>query len=359
MTDDRLALLLISLAEPFDCVKRTSLYSLCEEPKDLFDYLTEYKNDLIENYTLEVYNRLLEASDKNRLYDFIEKNERNDVKIITILDDEYPSSLKEINDPPLVLYVKGDVSLLNTHTIGVVGPRKPDEYGISVVRKFVKGFAGSGVTVVSGIAAGVDAVAHSTALDNNGKTIAVMPCGHGVIYPIENASLYRKVAERGLLISEYPMDFKVRQFTFLERNRLISGLSDALFVPECETKSGTMITVNYAIEEGKPLFVTPGGVFDKMSKGTNELLVKGLAACVTDETMVLKELGIDNAAKDSYMQLTIQEQSVLDILEDGTIHFETLLERSKLTQKELLAILAKLEAYGLIRRSTGNYFSRY
>jgi len=351
-------LIWISISEIASCEKRDRLRLFAEEVQDLFDNLESYRQDL-EQLGKDVYERLLAHRNADLIDDFLQKNLAQNVKVVTYYDDDYPQTLKDIPNPPIALYCKGDIELLNKPSIAVVGPREATDYGIMVAKKFVETFAKEGLSVVSGIARGIDTVSHRTALDNKGKTVAVLPCGQDVVYPAENYRLYDLVADYGLRVTEYPLGTKVKQYTFVERNRIISGIANALFLPEAAENSGTMITVGHALQEGKPIYVVPGSVFSKTSKGSNKLILQGDGIMILSPEDVLKEMGITAKSEKPPMQLSLEETAVLDALEKGDTHFESILSQTGLSSKTLSVILLKLELEGMIRKSAGNYYSKY
>ena len=214
---------------------------------------------------------------------------KNDIKIINISDDNYPAKLKNIYAPPITIFAKGDISLLSSKAIAIVGSREPSKYGIYVAEKFSKELSKEGIAIVSGLAKGIDTFAHVGALSSFGKTIAVLGSGIDVVYPKENAKYYREISEKGLIISEYIVGTAPESKNFPQRNRIISGLSDGVLVVEARKNSGTMITTDFALEQGKELYVIPGNITSNLSAGTNNLIKEG-AKLVTDVCEILEDL---------------------------------------------------------------------
>ena len=209
---------------------------------------------------------------------------------IKIDDDRYPKLLKEIFDPPEVLYCVGNIALLNASSIAIIGCRNMSKYGEKVARIFAEGISKAGITVVSGLARGIDKVAHENSYKNEGRTIAVLGSGLDIIYPKENEQLYKYIINNGgLIISEFPEGTRPNKENFPQRNRIISGLSKGIIVVEAKRKSGTMITVNHALEQGRDVFVVPGNIDSINSTGTNELIKEG-AKIVTTYKEVLNEV---------------------------------------------------------------------
>lgn len=204
----------------------------------------------------------------------------------TIISDDYPAGLKEIVCPPFVLFYYGDLSLLNNRCIGVIGSRKPDNYGLEVTQKIVQGLVENNFTIVSGMALGIDAIAHQSALKNNGKTVAVLGSGIDYCYPKTNLDIYTKMKDSQLIISEYPNDLIPKPYNFPVRNRIIAGLSASILVTEANKKSGTMITVGYALDQGKDIFCIPSRINDP--SGCNTLIQQG-AKLVLDINDIIED----------------------------------------------------------------------
>lgn len=290
----------------------------------------------------------------------IEEMNKKGIVAVTLGSDNYPSELANIYDPPLVLFCKGDLSLLSddVRKLAVVGTRRITRYGKDVTREFVSAFAKADVCVVSGLARGVDSAAHKAALDEGGKTIAVLGCGADVVYPPENAELYDEIAAKGLIISEYPPGTPPHAFRFPERNRIISGISKGVLVTEAGAGSGSMITADTAIEQGKDLFVVPGSIFSETSRGCNDKIKELQAAAVTrpEDIIGTEEKRAD--ANDLAVQLTLEQARIISFLEEcESAHFSELLEKSGLTVNELTALLSEMEIYGFVNKLSGNYYS--
>lgn len=219
--------------------------------------------------------RLLESTPNDFLPE-LERNRQRQVLVLPFPSPLYPQMLKPIDSPPPVLYVKGDASLLNGHLcIGMVGARGPSAYGVDVMKTLSRSAAAAGVVVVSGLAAGLDAEAHKGALAAQGATIACIAFGHGRCYPANNRQLLEVVERYGAVVSEYPLDTEPEKAYFLQRNRLIAGLSQGVLVAEARHHSGTMSTINFAAEYGRDVFAVPGSIFSPLSGGTNALLAEG------------------------------------------------------------------------------------
>lgn len=282
------------------------------------------------------------------------------VVAVTIYSDMYPDELKNIYDPPQVLYCKGDVSLLSAaDKMAIVGTRNVTRYGKDVTKEFAKDFARKGICVVSGMARGVDSYAHSETLDENGKTIAVLGCGPDVVYPKENLSLYERICEKGLVVSEYPAGTQPMAFRFPERNRIISGLSKGVLVTEAGVGSGSMITADLAVEQGKELYVVPGSIFSRQSRGCNEKIKELQASIVTCPEDITGNASVAKEKREELAyQLTLEQARIINLLEDyESMHFSELLAKSGLGINELSALLSEMEIYGMINKLAGNYYS--
>lgn len=215
----------------------------------------------------------------------IRKYEKDDISVISIFDKEYPKMLKEIYQPPWLLFAKGDIGLLNmSPKLAVVGSRQATQYGRNSIRLIFPELIKNGVVIVSGLAKGIDSLAHEQAIKNGGKTIAVIAGGIYHIYPKENMGLAEEIMKSQLIVSEYPPDTKPERWHFLARNRIISGLSNGTFIIEAKRKSGSLITANYAVNEGRDVFSLPGSIFNPCSLGANELIQQGakLVTCAED-----------------------------------------------------------------------------
>ncbi|MDM5327957.1 DNA-processing protein DprA [Neobacillus sp. CF12] len=220
----------------------------------------------------------------------IRQYEQNGIKVITILDENYPSLLKEIYQPPWVLFAKGDISLLRKEPkLAVVGSRQATQYGKSAINVMFPQLVEKGVVIISGLAAGIDTLAHECAMKNGGHTIAVIAGGLAHIYPKKNAELAKEMMETQLIVSEYPPTTKPQRWHFPARNRIISGMSKGTFIIEAKRKSGSLITANYAVNEGREVFSLPGSIFNPFSMGTNDLIQQG-AKLVTSSEDILEEL---------------------------------------------------------------------
>jgi len=276
-------------------------------------------------------------------------------------DSRFPPALREIPDAPTLLFASGRLELLSTLSLAIVGSRVHTHYGAEVCRYFSGGVARRGITVVSGMARGLDAVAHTAALDVEGGTVGVLGNGHGVIYPSANRRLYQRMADRGCLITEFSPGERPAIGSFQRRNRLISGLARAVVVIEAREKSGTLITVESATEQGRNILAVPGPITSPVSKGCNRLIQDGAKAALGLNDL-FEELGIryhDDVASVSLQSgLSDGERNMLDALALGDAHVDELAIRIAAPSWEALAALTSLEIRGLVAQRPGKIFCR-
>jgi DNA processing protein len=235
-------------------------------------------------------NTILNDLHSNLIHKQIQQYSLSNIRMITIFDEDYPPLLKETYQPPWVIYAKGEVGLLNKeHLLAVVGSRQYTEYGEQAINFLLPKLIEKGVVIVSGLAKGIDTIAHHSSIRNNGKTIAVIAGGLFHIYPNTNKGLAAEMMESQLIISEYPPHTKPDKWHFPMRNRIISGISKGTLIIQAKSKSGSLITANYAVQEGREVFALPGSIFSQYSGGTNELIQQGAKLVNTAED-ILEEL---------------------------------------------------------------------
>ena len=295
--------------------------------------------------------------------------EEHGARIVTWWDDDYPSYLKEIYDPPTLLFVKGTLPSADEITFAVVGTRMATSYGRVATERLAGGLARHGITIVSGMARGIDGIAHRTALSNGGRTIGVLGCGLDIVYPPEHRSLYEEVAANGAIISEFPMGTTPEAHNFPQRNRLISGLSLGVLVVEAQEKSGALLTAQSALEQGRDVFAVPGNIDAQKSRGTNRLIQQG-AKLVLDIDDILDELsgplsGIHPPLPAALLaghlppDISEEERSLLDLLSPSEPrHIDVLVVESGIPTSKILALLLSLELAGYVRQLSGKQFMR-
>ncbi len=238
----------------------------------------------IEGFNEKICEKIETSKDITKIDSIIEKNKKCDIRYINFFDEEYPEKLKNIYSMPITLFYKGDINLLNKKSIAIIGSRNASNYGLRNAYNIAKDGITENYVVVSGLAKGIDTYAHKGALQNKGKTIGVLGCGLDIVYPKVNINLYKEMMEKGLIISEYVVGTKPCPENFPMRNRIISGLADKIIVVEAAINSGTSITVNHALEQGKDVYAVPGNINSNMSVGTNKLIKEGagIYTCIKD-----------------------------------------------------------------------------
>ncbi len=287
------------------------------------------------------------------------------IRTVTIFDEEYPDSLKSIDHAPLVLYLKGDLGLLMSPAIALVGARKATQYGLKVAEEFGCSFSKAGLTVVSGMALGIDTATHKGVLKIGGKTIAVMGCGLNHIYPKENMGLFEEIAEHGLLISEFPMDTAPLSYNFPRRNRIISGLSLATVIVEAAQRSGALITVDFALAQNKEIFVVPGNIDSTYSQGTNRLIKEGAKIALSAPEVML-ELGItineelkqEEQKEKIHVPLSVEEYTIYELVSNEPRHIDVISVNSGQEIGVLMGQMLNLELKGVIKQLPGQYYVR-
>ncbi len=274
-------------------------------------------------------------------------------------DPAYPPLLKQISHPPRELYYAGDLSLLATRCVAVVGSRKFTAYGRRIAAKIAARLAACGLTVVSGMAIGIDGISHRAALDAGGRTIAVLGNGLDVMYPAANRELKKDILERGLLLSEYPPGTRGTKYTFPQRNRIISGLSEAVVVAEAGLNSGSLITAALANEQGRTVYGVPGNIDAVTSLGVNMLIRDGAVPLVTVDDL-LADLNADRTAlweKDYAGTVGEEERRILDLLSrSGEVTIDQLAMRLGLTAGKINGLVSILEMKGLVMTALGRVF---
>ena len=283
------------------------------------------------------------------------------VNKLTLSSKEYPEQLKHIPDPPRELYFVGEVSALSADRmhVAVVGSRKPTTYGREVAHQLVTPLANYGLPIVSGLALGVDALAHRAALQAGGPTIAVLPCGLDNIYPRSHYQLAQQIlAQGGALVSEYPPGTPPVKRNFIARNRIVTGLSKAVLIVEAAQKSGTLHTARFALEQGRSVMAVPGNINAPQSQGTNRLITQG-ARCITESSDILDELGVHTAPQQQRIPLgaNAEESRLIELLAEGITDGKDLLKASKLDVTTFNQALTMLEITGKIRANGADSWS--
>ncbi len=288
----------------------------------------------------------------------------NAIKSIKITDEDYPELLKQISDAPEILYYRGILPDKKENCFAVVGTRRPSPYGQQVAIQITGELADTGLTIVSGMAPGIDTFAHRTCVEKNKRTIAILGTGldEESIYPQENLQLSRKIVEQGgCLISEFPPGTPGYPNNFRQRNRVVSALSLGVLVVEAKERSGSLITARYAKEQGKKLFAVPGQIFTLNAKGTNYLIKNG-ATLTENVNDILKELKIEKLFKESKSNKISYaenetESVILDMLKEEALYIDKIIEKTSLNASTIMTTLALMEISGKIRNLGGNTYS--
>ena len=294
--------------------------------------------------------------------------EKQCIKVITILDPDYPENLKQIYDPPIVLYLKGNFAASDKNAIAIVGTRRPTNYGRESSGKLARQLAANGVTIVSGLARGIDAAAHRAALEAKGRTIAVLGSGLGQIYPPENADIAEMISDSGAVISEFPMDVPPLGPNFPQRNRIISGLSLGVLVAEAPRRSGAIITAHQALEQNRHVFTIPGRI-DMPSFSGNHYLLKQGAKLVEGIDDILGEFEFlfpemkaqifGPEREDALMAaLSDEERQVYQLLSVEETSIEDIIDRTEMSSAVTSTVLLSLEMKKLVRQLPGKQFAR-
>ena len=308
---------------------------------------------------VKVVERVLGARKQIDLDQVWAKIEAQGIQIHTWVDESYPARLREIDQPPPVLYIRGEYLLDDLFAVAIVGTRKVTPYGRQVTEEIASFLAANGITVVSGLARGVDAIAHQTALRAGGRTIAVLGSGVDKIYPPEHRGLAEQMIQRGAVISDYAVGTPPDASNFPPRNRIISGLSLAVVVIEAAETSGALITAEFAAEQGREIFAVPGSILAPQSKGTNRLIQNGALPLLTPADLMqaldLTRIGEQKTAR-KVLPTDETEARVLNVLGSEPVHVDEIRHQANLPIEKVSATLALMELKGMVRQVGGmNY----
>ncbi len=300
--------------------------------------------------------KIKEAKKEEQLDKWIEELEEKEIRFISIKNEQYPYLLKQIYDPPIGFYMKGYLPDDNIDKVSIVGARRCSHYGASVTHKLASDLAKANITIVSGMATGIDGIAHKGALYGGGQTIAVLGTGVDICYPAEHRELMERIICNGCVISEYPPQTPVYPQNFPKRNRIISGLSPITIVVEAGKRSGTLITADQALNNGREVFVVPGNVTSALSEGTNNLIKQG-CPIITEFEDVLIALGIAFSEKEKQQfqqqmseSMEKEEKEVYDCIGQEAIDVETISRKLNRNIQEVQYSLTLLEIMGKIRK---------
>lgn len=363
--DEKFTLIALNMIDGLGSIKINRLIGKFKNPKEIF------KSDFNELSDIDGIGDIIATNIKE--FDFsratkeIKECKEKNIEILTIYDDKYPVLLKEIYDPPPVLYKYGKDAPSIKYFLGIVGTRIPSDYAEKVVQKFVKEMAGKSemFCVVSGMARGVDVIAHYESLKKNIFNIAVLGFGLNIVYPFENHYIAKEIIKNGCLLSEFPLGMKGLRQNFPRRNRIISGLSNGVVIVEAGEKSGALITADCALEQGRDVFAVPGSIFSEKSAGTNNLIKQG-AKPVISLNDILEEYDNNDKVNLKEMEQKIlngifsnEETKILNILsKDQKKHIDNILVESNIDINKLAEILFKLELKGIIKQYSGKFFTK-
>lgn len=347
---------------PVQIEKLLSFYGSAEEvynhtSKELMSYgLSPFCAEAIANKST------LQKAEK-----YLKIAEEKELKIIILNHSQYPDLLKEIYSPPSVLYVKGDIDLLESmNSLGIVGTRNPDNYGKRVVEAVVGELVANHMTIISGMATGIDTLAHKECLKCNGKTIAVLGTGADIVYPERNKDLAEEICHKGLILSEFPPGTFPARYNFPKRNRIISGMSLGTLVVQAKSRSGSLITAHHALQQGREVFAVPGDIFNDQSDGTLRLLKDG-AVPIKSAGDILSALSIQQnlfKGKEAASEictfpvdlLNDEERSLLNVVSPTPQRIDELKEKMPGLENQIFTVLLDLELKGLIRQVSGQQY---
>lgn len=350
-------------------------------PQKIFSLLSKFQNfdkiihaDFNSLMHVDGISKILATKIHSSFYNFekvkndtekeLEQLTKINANIITFWDEEYPDLLKKIYYPPVIIYTLGNFAQDDKYSVAIVGTRMPSPYGKIEAEKFSSELAGKNITVVSGLARGIDSIAHESALKVNGRTIAVIGSGLDVIYPPENKKLFDQIKENGVIISEFALDTKPDAQNFPRRNRIISGISLGTLIVETRLDGGAMQTAAYALDQNREVFAVPGNVNVKQSEGPNALIQRGEAKLVTCAEDILLELELKlkpeigkNIPKPS-VELNLFEEKLINILDTEPKQIDEIASFSSMTTSDCLVNLLTLEFKGLVKQLPGKMFIR-
>lgn len=310
----------------------------------------------------EVKEKIIYNRSQNNIERLLDNIEKLNIDVVTIYDENYPIGLKSLYDNPKVLYIKGKIDY-DKVTMAIVGSRKATSYGKWACEKFTKELVDLGITIVSGLASGIDTIAHRTTIDHGGKTIGVLGNGIDIIYPKRNHSLYKDMEESGAIITEFPPGTPPMAFNFPQRNRIISGLSRGVIVIEAQEKSGSLITAHHALDQGKDVFALPGNINSIFSSGTNKLIKDGAKPLldiddIIEEIIELQEMILlKNKKEINYLNYSETEIKIIKIIEESPMHSDTIAYKVGIDISTVTGILTVLELKGVIKELSGRVFT--
>lgn len=340
--------------------KIKKLIKYYQTPNHIFQ-MTDTQIKRINLLTLKEQQAIIKSKQNDNIISNYMKLREQKIEFISCKNSKYPNKLKHIPDAPCGLYIKGKM-VSEKPAVAIIGARNCSNYGKEIAKEYAKELARNKVQIISGLARGIDCYGHIGALDEDGDTYAVLGCGVNVCYPKENYQVYNEIIEKGGLISEYPINMQPRSMFFPERNRIISGLADIILVIEARKRSGSLITTDFALEQGKDVFAIPGRVTDDLSSGCNRLISQG-AAIANSPSEIMNELGIkykqnEKLFKKSNNLLERKENMLYSCLDLQPKSLDEILSSIELTYSEIMMTLVGLEIKGLIKETSKNHYMR-
>lgn len=327
----------------------------CFETSKKLYYAAQRSLSKIEGINKDVINTIITNKDLNKAKNIYDTMKEKKIEGVPIYSENYPSPLKEIHNPPFLIYILGELKKEDTNAIAIVGARKATAYGKWSAYNIANQLGMHNITVTSGMAFGADTYAHQGALDAEGRTIAVLGCGIDICYPKRNYSLYKTIVNKGAVISEYEPGISPHPAFFPARNRIISGLSKAVVVVEAGEKSGSLITAEFALDQGRDIYSVPGNIESKYSKGTNKLIKDGAIPLIGIEDF-LQDLNItiNQKQSDEIIELGADEKKALEvIMENQPAGIDFLAYKLNMQVSEMNALLTILEIKGLVKTLSG------
>lgn len=348
----------LNLLKVLNPKKIESIVSFLSDTEDIFNISHNALSQipLLESKDVDA---IINARNSGALEKELNSIEKNAISVIDIFDSDYPTLLKEIAHPPLVLYIKGDVKLLSSYVFAIVGSRIPTIYGLINAKEFAQKLSSLGLVIASGLARGIDSAAHRAALEK-GKTIAVLGSGLLNIYPRENVKLAQAIYENGAVVSEFPLHEIPSKENFPRRNRIVSGVSRGVLVVEAAEKSGALITAHSALEQNREVFAIPGKIDSPLSKGAHTLIKEG-AKLVDSVSDIIEELNIEfkNTENESHaVKLDKDQEVVFEAIGSDGSHLEEIILKSKMSQGQVGKIILDLQLSGIISEIKPSFFAK-
>jgi DNA processing protein len=348
--DERIALIALSRTKGINNILKKDVVDKVDDIAMLFERRGTVFSD-------HVRSRVSSFKSWRKIDDDLEELNKVGASVVTIRDKEYPPLLKNIPDPPIVLYKKGPLET-GTNTLAIVGSRKATSEGTNLAEKTGETLSSVGITIVSGLARGIDAAAHRGALKEEGKTVAVLGCGIDICYPPENRRLFNTIGEEGLILTEYAPGEKPLPYHFPERNRIIAGLSKGVLVIEASQKSGSLITARLGLEYGREVMAIPGSVFREEYKGANALIKQGAKLVENiNDILTTSFPGYEPKQKEA-VNITPEEEKVFSHIGLEKVYIDEIIEKSGMKTKQVMAILTRLEMKEIVREVPGGFYIR-